>query len=52
MAHTDGLIFISAEAVRFELTDPFESPVFKTGALNHYATPPYYLFVYTYLPYF
>lgn len=30
----------SAEAVRFELTVPCETPVFKTGALNHYATPP------------
>ena len=30
-----------AEAVRFELTVPCGTPVFKTGALNHYATPPY-----------
>ncbi len=30
-----------AEAVRFELTVPCETPVFKTGALNHYATPPH-----------
>ena len=29
-----------AEAVRFELTDPFESPVFKTGAIDHSATLP------------
>ena len=29
-----------AEAVRFELTVPCDTPVFKTGALNHYATPP------------
>ncbi len=29
-----------AEVVRFELTVPFDTPVFKTGALNHYATPP------------
>ena len=29
-----------AEAVRFELTDGFPSPVFKTGALNHSATLP------------
>ena len=29
-----------AEAVRFELTVPCGTPVFKTGALNHYATPP------------
>lgn len=24
-----------AEVVRFELTDPFESPVFKAGAIDH-----------------
>ena len=30
-----------AEAVRFELTDPFESPVFKTGAIDHSATLPW-----------
>ena len=29
-----------AEAVRFELTDGFPSPVFKTGALNRSATLP------------
>jgi hypothetical protein len=29
-----------AEKVRFELTDPFESPVFKTGAIDHSATFP------------
>ena len=29
-----------AEAVRFELTDPFEPPVFKTGAIDHSATLP------------
>ena len=29
-----------AEAVRFELTNPFGSPVFKTGAFNHSATLP------------
>ena len=29
-----------AEAVRFELTDLLQSPVFKTGALNHSATLP------------
>ena len=29
-----------AEAVRFELTDPYESPVFKTGAIDHSATLP------------
>ena len=31
---------IHAEAVRFELTDSFPSPVFKTGALNRSATLP------------
>jgi hypothetical protein len=34
-------LFVKAEAVRFELTVPCGTPVFKTGALNHYATPPY-----------
>ena len=29
-----------AEGVRFELTEACTSPVFKTGALNHSATPP------------
>ncbi len=29
-----------AEEVRFELTDPCESPVFKTGAIDRSATPP------------
>lgn len=29
-----------AEGVRFELTDPFRSAVFKTAALNHSANPP------------
>ena len=29
-----------AEGVRFELTRPFGLPVFKTGAINHSATPP------------
>jgi hypothetical protein len=29
-----------AESVRFELTEPFGSPVFKTGALNHSASSP------------
>lgn len=29
-----------AEAVRFELTNGFPLPVFKTGAFNHSATPP------------
>ena len=27
--------------VGFEPTDPFGSPVFKTGAINHSTTPPY-----------
>jgi hypothetical protein len=31
---------VLAEAVRFELTDPCESPVFKTGAIDHSATLP------------
>ena len=30
-----------AEAVRFELTDPCGSPVFKTGAIDHSATLPW-----------
>lgn len=29
-----------ADGVRFELTKPFGSPVFKTGAFNHSATHP------------
>ncbi len=29
-----------AEAVRFELTKGFPLPVFKTGAIDHSATPP------------
>lgn len=32
--------FIIAEEARFELAVPCDTPVFKTGALNHYATPP------------
>ena len=28
------------EGVGFEPTDPFGSPVFKTGAINHSTTPP------------
>ncbi len=31
---------VLAEAVRFELTDGFPSPVFKTGAIDHSATLP------------
>ncbi len=34
------LLDILAEAVRFELTGPFEPPVFKTGAIDHSATLP------------
>ena len=34
------LFVFLAEAVRFELTDPFEPPVFKTGAIDHSATLP------------
>ena len=33
-------IGVLAEAVRFELTGPFEPPVFKTGAIDHSATLP------------
>jgi hypothetical protein len=42
-----GAFFIDflAEAVRFELTDPFESPVFKTGAIDHSATLPWEVIV-------
>ena len=29
-----------AEGVGFEPTEPFGSPVFKTGAIDHSATPP------------
>ncbi len=29
-----------AEEVGFEPTEPFGSPVFKTGAIDHSATPP------------
>ena len=37
---TGLLMGILAEAVRFELTGPFEPPVFKTGAIDHSATLP------------
>ena len=30
-----------APAIRFELMDDFTSPVFKTGAFGHSATPAY-----------
>ena len=36
-----SLIGIVAEAVRFELTNGFPLPVFKTGAIDHSATLPY-----------
>ena len=29
-----------AEGERFELSEPLDSPVFKTGAFDHSATPP------------
>ena len=35
------LIKEMAEAVRFELTDPCESTVFKTVAIDHSATLPW-----------
>ena len=35
------LIIKEAEGVRFELTRPFGLPVFKTGAINRSATPPF-----------
>ena len=34
-----GLSYL-AEAMRFELMNPCELPVFKTGAFNRSATPP------------
>ena len=33
-------LFLLAEAVRFELTNGCPLPVFKTGAIDHSATPP------------
>ncbi len=36
-----SLIDKVAEAVRFELTNGFPLPVFKTGAIDHSATLPY-----------
>jgi hypothetical protein len=36
----DNMNPLLAEAVRFELTDSFPSPVFKTGAIDHSATLP------------
>ena len=30
-----------AEGVGFEPTEPFSSPVFKTGAIDHSTTPPF-----------
>ena len=35
----------SAEVVGFELTTPCGVLVFKTSALDHYATPPYFLLI-------
>ena len=35
---------ILAEAVRFELTEPFDSAVFKTAGLNHSPTLPEFRF--------
>ena len=35
-----AIIYIMAEAVRFELTNGFPLPVFKTGAIDHSATLP------------
>jgi hypothetical protein len=31
---------VKTEGVGFEPTEPFGSPVFKTGAINHSTTPP------------
>ena len=36
-----GPFCILAEAVRFELTMGFPTPVFKTGAIDHSATLPW-----------
>ena len=36
----DYFVRVIAEEVRFELTIPFGIPVFETGALGLYATPP------------
>ena len=33
-------LFEMAEGVGFEPTEPFGSPVFKTGAIDHSTTPP------------
>ena len=33
-------MYLLAEAVRFELTNGCPLPVFKTGAIDHSATPP------------
>jgi hypothetical protein len=40
--HPERVVFIDllAEAVRFELTNGFPLPVFKTGAIDHSATLP------------
>lgn len=39
-----------AEGVRFELTVGFPTTVFKTGALNHSATPPEALLIFNEVP--
>ena len=38
ISHTGSLTLV--EEVGFEPTEDCSSPVFKTGALNHSATPP------------
>ncbi len=35
-----NLVSVTAEEVGFEPTVPFDTAVFKTAALDHYATPP------------
>lgn len=37
--------FDLAEGVGFEPTDTFVSPVFKTGAFGHSATPPQFIVI-------
>ena len=38
------VFLVLAEGEGFEPSDPCRSPVFKTGALDHYATPPNMLY--------
>ena len=38
--HMHAILKFLAEAVRFELTNGCPLPVFKTGAIDHSATPP------------